>query len=101
MTKIELKDLSPKAQKLLEVLSKTSGTADTTKTIEDMTFTVYELLQLIDTSRDPNIYPQDAINVMTTVNAVLTKFKRFGDPTKAMEANAEKTNKAEQAEKTE
>jgi len=47
-----------------------------------MTFSVYELLELIDTTRDPKIYPQDAIIVMNTVRAVLAKFTRFGSPSK-------------------
>jgi hypothetical protein len=38
-------------------------------------------MKLIDTSRDPKIYPQDAVKVMETVRAVLAKFTRFGKPT--------------------
>jgi hypothetical protein len=35
-------------------------------------------MKLIDTTRDPKIYPQDAVLVFNTVKAVLAKFSRFG-----------------------
>jgi len=82
MNKIELDKISPKARELLNIFAKTSGVENLERVIEDMTFSVYELLELIDTTRDPKIYPQDAIIVMNTVRAVLAKFTRFGSPSK-------------------
>jgi len=43
------------------------------------------LMKLVNTSRDPRIYPQDAVRVMDTVKAVLEKFTRFGKPTQLEE----------------
>lgn len=77
---ISLDNISPKAKQLLKIFAKTSGVDNLAKVLEDMTFSVYELLGLIDTSRDPRIYPQDAIIIMNTVRSVLAKFTRFGSP---------------------
>lgn len=88
---IDLEKISPKARQLLKIFAETSGVENLEKVIEDMSFSVYELLELIDTTRDPKIYPQDAIIVMNTVNAVLTKFKRFGLPSKAIKKDEKKT----------
>lgn len=85
---IDLEKISPKARQLLKIFSETSGVDNLEKVIEDMSFSVYELLELIDTTRDPKIYPQDAIIVMNTVKAVLTKFTRFGSPSKAITKGA-------------
>lgn len=62
--------------------AKTSGVADLATVIQDETFSIFELMKLIDTTRDPKIYPQDAVLVFNTVKAVLAKFSRFGQPTK-------------------
>ena len=82
MPDIVLANISPKAQELLRTLAQTSGTENLERVVEDLTFSIVELMQLIDTTRDPTIYPQDAIAVMTTVQAVLAKFTRFGSPLK-------------------
>jgi len=81
---ISLDKISPKAKELLNIFAQTSGVDNLAKVLEDMTFSVYELLELIDTSRDPRIYPQDAIIIMNTVRSVLAKFTRFGLPSKAV-----------------
>jgi hypothetical protein len=77
-----LDSLSPKAKEILLTFAKTTGLEDEAKVVEEMTYSVFALLRLVDTSRDPNIYPQDAVNVMTTVKSVLAKFTAFGEPTK-------------------
>lgn len=77
---ITLSDLSPSVVDLLREFRRTSGARDVSRVVEDMTFSVFELLKLVDTSRDPRIYPQDAVRVMDTVKAVLEKFTRFGKP---------------------
>jgi hypothetical protein len=85
MTQIELDKLSPRAKELLEIFAKTSGVADISMVIQDETFSIFELMKLIDTTRDPKIYPQDSVLVFNTVKAVLAKFSRFGQPTKLTE----------------
>jgi hypothetical protein len=87
---VDLEKISPKARQLLKIFAETSGVENLEKVIEDMSFSVYELLELIDTTRDPKIYPQDAIIVMNTVKAVLTKFTRFGSPSKVMKKEEKK-----------
>ena len=77
---IMISDLIPSVVELLKNFKRTSGARDLSRVIEDLTFSVFELLKLVNTSRDPRIYPQDAVRVMDTVKAVLEKFTRFGKP---------------------
>jgi hypothetical protein len=77
---IVVTDLSPSVVELLKEFRRTSGARDIPRVVEDITFSVFELLKLVNTSRDPRIYPQDAVRVMDTVKAVLEKFTRFGKP---------------------
>ncbi|HVO85938.1 MAG TPA: hypothetical protein VMT06_02320 [Candidatus Eisenbacteria bacterium] len=83
---ITVSDLSPSVVELLKEFRRTSGARDIPRVIEDITFSVFELLKLVNTSRDPRIYPQDAVRVMDTVKAVLEKFTRFGKPHQLEEA---------------
>jgi hypothetical protein len=78
---VDLSKISPRAVDLLKKFAQTSGAEKIEKVIEDETFSLFELMKLIDTSRDPKIYPQDAVKVMETVRAVLARFTRFGKPT--------------------
>ena len=78
---IAVSDLSPSVVELLKEFKRTSGARDIPRVVEDITFSVFELMKLVNTSRDPRIYPQDAVRVMDTVKAVLEKFTRFGKPT--------------------
>ena len=77
---ITVSDLSPSVVELLKQFKRTSGARDIPRVVEDITFSVFELMKLVNTSRDPRIYPQDAVRVMDTVKAVLEKFTRFGKP---------------------
>ncbi len=77
---IVVSDLSPSVVELLKEFRRTSGARDVTRVVEDITFSIFELMKLVNTSRDPRIYPQDAVRVMDTVKAVLEKFTRFGKP---------------------
>ena len=77
---ITVSDLSPSVVELLKEFMRTSGARDIPRVVEDVTFSVFELMKLVNTSRDPRIYPQDAVRVMDTVKAVLEKFTRFGKP---------------------
>jgi hypothetical protein len=83
---ILLDNLSPSVVGLLSEFRRTSGARDIPRVVEDITFSVFELMKLVDTSRDPRIYPQDAARVMDTVKAVLAKFTRFGNPRQLEEA---------------
>ena len=83
---IAISDLSPSVVELLKEFRRTSGARDITRVVEDLTFSVFELMKLVNTSRDPRIYPQDAARVMDTVRAVLEKFTRFGKPAQLEEA---------------
>ena len=83
---ITVGDLSPSVVDLLKEFRRTSGARDIPRVVEDITFSVFELMKLVNTSRDPRIYPQDAVRVMDTVKAVLEKFTRFGKPNQLEEA---------------
>jgi hypothetical protein len=87
---INMSDVSPSVIELLKEFKRTSGAKDMPRTIEDITFSVFELMKLVDTSRDPRIYPQDAVRVMDTVKAVLEKFTRFGKPTQLEKQSEQK-----------
>ena len=71
---------------LLKEFRRTSGARDIPRVVEDITFSIFELMKLVNTSRDPRIYPQDAVRVMDTVKAVLETFTRFGKPQQLEEA---------------
>jgi len=86
---ITVSDLSPSVVELLKEFMRTSGARDIPRVVEDVTFSVFELMKLVNTSRDPRIYPQDAVRVMDTVKAVLEKFTRFGKPKQLEEARKE------------
>jgi len=86
---ITVSDLSPSVVELLKEFMRTSGARDIPRVVEDITFSVFELMKLVNTSRDPRIYPQDAVRVMDTVKAVLEKFRRFGKPKQLEEAEKE------------
>ena len=86
---IVVSDLSPSVIELLREFRRTSGAKDIPRVVEDITFSVFELMKLVNTSRDPRIYPQDAVRVMDTVKAVLEKFTRFGKPQQLEEAQKE------------
>jgi len=83
---ITVGDLSPSVVELLKEFRRTSGARDIPRVVEDITFSVFELMKLVNTSRDPRIYPQDAVRVMDTVKAVLEKFTRYGKPKQLEEA---------------
>ncbi len=83
---IVVSELSPSVVELLIEFRRTSGARDIPRVVEDITFSIFELMKLVNTSRDPRIYPQDAVRVMDTVKAVLEKFTRFGKP-KQLEAS--------------
>ena len=83
---IFIDNLSPSVVELMKEFRRTSGARDIPRVVEDVTFSVFELMKLVDTSRDPRIYPQDAARVMDTVKAVLEKFTRFGKPKQLEEA---------------
>jgi hypothetical protein len=88
---IAVSDLSPSVVELLKEFKRTSGARDIPRVVEDITFSVFELMKLVNTSRDPRIYPQDAVRVMDTVKAVLEKFTRFGKP-KQLEQETSKSS---------
>jgi len=77
---VDLTHMSPRAVELLREFSRTSGVESIERVIEEETFSIFELMRLINTERDIRIYPQDAAMVFNTVKTVIEKFKRFGRP---------------------
>jgi hypothetical protein len=73
--------MSPRAVELLKEFSRTSGVESIERVIEEETFSILELMRLVNTDRDIKIYPQDAVMVFNTVKTVVERFKRFGLPT--------------------
>jgi len=78
---VDLSHMSPRAVELLKEFSRTSGVESIERVIEEETFSILELMRLVNTDRDIKIYPQDAVMVFNTVKTVVERFKRFGLPT--------------------
>jgi hypothetical protein len=78
---VDLTHMSPRAVELLKEFSRTSGVESIERVIEEETFSILELMRLVNTDRDIKIYPQDAVMVFNTVKTVVERFKRFGLPT--------------------
>jgi len=76
----------------LDIFVKTSGVADLATVIQDETFSIFGLMKLSDTTRDPKIYPQDAVLVFNTVKAVLAKFSRIWAANKTGRSRAQITS---------
>jgi len=74
---INLDKLSPKALETLEQLAKTTGHENLERTVEELAFAMLELLQIIDTQRDPFLEPEVARRQMETMRGVLQRFKRY------------------------
>jgi len=78
---VDLSHMSPRAVQLLKEFSVTSGVESIERVIEEETFSIFELMRMVNTDRDIKIYPQDAVMVFNTVKTVIERFKRFGIPT--------------------
>jgi len=77
MSTIDLKNLSPRARKVLEDFSKTTGHDNIERVVEELAFAMLELQQIIDTQRDPLLEPEAARRQMETMRGILQRFKRF------------------------
>ncbi len=74
---IQLGKLSPRALETLRDLSKTTGHDNFERTVEELAFAMRELLQIIDTQRDPLLEPEATTRQMEIMRGVLQRFKRF------------------------
>jgi hypothetical protein len=74
---IDLEHLSPKAIEALHKLSKTSGFDNMERTVEELAFSMTELIQLIDTRKDPLLEPEAATRQMEIMRGILQRFKRY------------------------
>ncbi len=74
---IQLGRLSPRALETLRDLSKTTGHDNFERTVEELAFAMRELLQIIDTHRDPLLEPEATTRQMEIMRGVLQRFKRF------------------------
>ena len=76
-TTIDLGNISPRARQILEELSKTTGLDSMERVIEELSFTVLELNQIVDTQKDPLLEPEAARRQMETMRGILQRYKRF------------------------
>jgi len=74
---ISLDKISPKTLEILEQFAKTTGHGNLDRTIEELAFAMLELLQIVDTQKDPLLEPEVARRQMETMRGVLQRFKRF------------------------
>ncbi|HJX02315.1 MAG TPA: hypothetical protein VJ439_00485 [Candidatus Bathyarchaeia archaeon] len=74
---IQLEKLSPRALETLRELAKTTGHDNYERTVEELAFAMRELLQIIDTQRDPLLEPEATSRQMEIMRGVLQRFKRF------------------------
>jgi hypothetical protein len=74
---IQLEKLSPRALETLKELAKTTGHDNLERTVEELVFSMRELLQLIDIHRDPLLEPEATTRQMEIMRGVLQRFQRF------------------------
>ena len=74
---INLNVISPKAREILERFARTTGHGNLDRTIEELAFSMLELLQIVDTQKDPLLEPEVARRQMETMRGILQRFKRF------------------------
>jgi hypothetical protein len=74
---IDLRNLSPRARKVLEDFAKTTGHESIDRVVEELAFSMLELQQIIDTQRDPLLEPEAARRQMETMRGILQRFNRF------------------------
>jgi len=74
---ISLDRFSPRATEILNNFAKTTGHETLERTIEELAFAMVELLQIVDTQRDPLLEPEAARRQMETMRGILQRFKRF------------------------
>ena len=74
---IQLEKLSPRALETLRELSRTTGHESLERTVEELVFAMRELLQIIDTQKDPLLEPEATTRQMEIMRGVLQRFKRY------------------------
>jgi len=74
---IQLNKLSPKSIEIIEQFAKTTGHETTERVVEELAFAMKELLQIIDTKKDPMLEPEAAARQTETMRGILQRFKRF------------------------
>ena len=74
---IQLEKLSPRALETLRQLSRTTGHESLERTVEELVFAMRELLQIIDTQKDPLLEPEATTRQMEIMRGVLQRFKRY------------------------
>lgn len=74
---IQLEKLSPRALETLKELSTTTGHESYERTVEELIFAMRELLQIIDTTKDPLLEPEATTRQMETMRGILQRFKRY------------------------
>jgi len=74
---IQLEKLSPRALDTLRELAKTTGHENLERTVEELAFAMRELLQVVDTQKDPLLEPEATTRQMEIMRGVLQRFKRY------------------------
>lgn len=69
--------LSPKVVEIIDNLQEHLGARDKARTVEEAMYAVHEMLQLVDTEKDPLLEPEAFKQQMEQMRGILQRFKRF------------------------
>lgn len=74
---IELRNISPKALTIIDELAKTLGLSTRERVIEELSFAIHEINQIIDDTKDPLLEPEANRRQMEVMRGITQRFKRF------------------------
>jgi hypothetical protein len=74
---IDLRNISPRAMQVIENLAITTGLEDNAKVIQELAFSMMEMLDIIDLTKDPLLEPETARRQTETMRGILQRYKRF------------------------
>jgi hypothetical protein len=79
---IDLSKISPMAMKIIDDLAITTGLQDPEKVVQELAFSMLEMLQAIDTTKDPLLEPEATRRQTEKMSGILQRYKRYPLPTK-------------------
>jgi hypothetical protein len=74
---INLNEISPRAIQIIDDLAVTTGLEDPVRVIQELAFSMKEMLDIIDLTKDPMLEPETARRQTETMRGILQRYKRF------------------------
>ncbi len=73
---IQLKNISKKAVDIIDEFGQTTGLQNRERVVEQLAFSIWDLLKLIDKDIDPRFSSSEASTVLNTVKSALAPYRR-------------------------